>query len=397
MPTFDPKAMGLQPIYRAYDQSSYDPGSYPQDIQEGWQTDAPGGGKQTYSMTGEDLGIKKPESTWVSFRDGPLPIVLAAVTAGGDTFATSIGTQLGFEGSTATFVGNVVVDTAAQGGDIKKGLEAAGLGTVANMVTPEVASSIQDSLSSSVANGTISQASADAISKGLSKTVAGAIKGAGGAAIAGGDVGKGAASGALAGGVTSGIKSGLDVINPPDVAGEPGLSSSKSPNGEFGSINYSLSGGAPVSQEGLTAPEFKVPADATKGLDNIDYSLISQPQTGSGAKITSGTDAGQGLSATAPAATNKNGSANYSLSPSTPQSTTNSQLASILSQGLLSNVGGSSSPTVASPAAFGSGDVIQADTSLPGGVQDPSKAGKNKKYPWGSPEGTSSLKEGLGI
>jgi len=59
-------------------------------------------------------------------------------------------------------------------------------------------------------------------------------------------------------------------------------------------------------------------------------------------------------------------------------------------------ISGATEGTSASPAAFGAADVAMVDTAESGGVGS-KVSKKGGKYPWGDPEGTTALKEGLGI
>lgn len=59
-------------------------------------------------------------------------------------------------------------------------------------------------------------------------------------------------------------------------------------------------------------------------------------------------------------------------------------------------ISGATEGTAASPSAFGAADVALLESESPTGVSS-KNVKKGGKYPWGDPEGTTALKEGLGV
>ena len=185
-----------------------------------------------------------------------------------------------------------------------------------------------------------------------------------------------------------------------------------SPNPDF---TYGFSTNS--SPTGLQSTGYSSDTPVFNSDGSASYGLMANPSsTTTGISSGYSTD-GQGVNPTMSPAFNADGTANYNLTSPTSTAVTgdqtNRQLAGILSKGLLTQFsgggggGGSSSSlapggavagTTGSASASGSGatDILVAD-NVPGGVQDPNNAGANSKYLWGTPEGTSALKEGLGI
>lgn len=210
--------------------------------------------------------------------------------------------------------------------------------------------------------GTVGGSVGESTGSPLSGQIAGgSAGGATTAALQGKSIGEGAKAGAISAGTTGALEAGLGSINPPSVSGT-GLDPSKTGGEGF---KYTPTAPAP-SETGAT-----------------DYSL--------GAGVTD--IGGLGLKPQDPSATG-------AISGDTTD-TTNKELASLISQGLRMQGGqksttiGGTPATTAAPAAYGATDVIGTQ-GTPGEIESKGTK-KTEEYPWGEPEGTSALKEGLGI
>jgi hypothetical protein len=263
----------------------------------------------------------------------------------------AIGNALGATGAAAGAVGSAVVaggGAALKGANVEQTLQGAvlgGIGGYAGGAASEAAG----------LKGTADAALRGAISSGTQ------------AGLTGKNVGEAALKGGATGALTSGIRQGLDYLNPPGVPPSMPESTDLSQGKDWEAVAREQAGkdGRP---EDWTAEDAQREASRQAGAENREYSRQVE-----------------------------------SFSPGT--NSFNKEAAKLLSGGLTkelfqkpavsksTSVGAAPEATQGSPMAYGAADVAAIVPDEMG-----SKVSKKGgKYPWGDPEGTTALKEGLGI